>query len=192
MTLSQSLHVRIAPTALVVAGLAAADWYLRPERAGFWIVGIATMAGVWLAAALLERAKLPSAQTESERGFVVMTAVTAGRLLAIALGVKLVDAVGLGGTLLERAQGVAIGLVLMVIGNMVPKIIGPLAAGRCSPAQLQSDQRFAGWAFTVAGLAYAVVWMFAPLAPAQTASTLFCAAAVVLVAGRLAWRFLRA
>ena len=77
--------------------------------------------------------------------------------------------------------------MLMVIGNAVPKVIGPLE-GRCSPAKWQSEQRFSGWVFTLAGLAYTTLWVFAPVAHAADASMLACAAALVLVLARLAWR----
>lgn len=186
MTLSQRTHAQIAPVALLVAGLAAADWYVAPNHALKWIVGIATMAVVWLVVILMQRST--ATQTDSERRVLVRSAVMAGLMLAVALGAALLDATGFkDGMVQARAPGIVIGLMLVVIGNMVPKAVGPLAAKRCSPAQTQSLQRFTGWAFTLAGLAYTAVWIFAPVPQAENVSALVCAGAVLLVIGRWAW-----
>ena len=194
MTPSQRSHARIAPLALVVATLGGANWYLRPERALVWIIGLASMAFVWLVAARLLRTRAAdSASNVAERRFVVTSAVTAGVMIAASLGVALASALGLAGEALpHRVVGVIMGAALLVLGNAVPKVIGPLAAGRCSPARTQSVQRFAGWAFAIGGLAYAAVWVFAPLEQAGNASVFIGAAAIVLVAARCAWAALRA
>ena len=184
MTPSMRLHVQIAPVALIVAALAAADGYIRPERALVWLTGLATMAVIWLVATLVDRS--PS-QTDAQRAYLRLSVRAAGLMLAAALGVALVRAVGVeDGGLSKRAVSIATGIALAALGNALPKVAGPLAARRCSPAQMQSLQRFAGWSFTLAGLGYALVWMVGPVQRAETMSTMLCAVAVALVVGRCA------
>ena len=186
MTQAQRLHAQIAPVALIVAALAAADCHVRPERALVWLTGLATMAVIWLVAAVIDRS--PS-RTEAQRAYLRLSVWTAGLMLAAALAVALVRGVGVeDGGLSKRGAGVATGLALAALGNALPKVAGPLAARRCSPAQMQSLQRFAGWSFTLAGLGYALVWMVGPVQRAETMSTMLCAVAVALVVGRLTVR----
>ena len=102
MTPSMRLHVQIAPVALIVAALAAADGYVRPERALVWLTGLATMAVIWLVATLVDRS--PS-QTDAQRAYLRLSVRAAGLMLAAALGVALVRAVGVeDGGLSKRAR----------------------------------------------------------------------------------------
>ena len=91
------------------------------------------------------------------------------------------------GNISERAMGVLLGVVLVIIGNFIPKTLEPLSAQQCEPSRKQSLQRFAGWAFVLAGLAHAIVWLTFPLERANSVAMLVVATSVALVAGRLAW-----
>jgi len=189
MTLFQRSQAQIASVALIVAGLGAANWYFQPQHARASIIAMGTMAVVWLVAGLRVRS-FPT-QTESERRFLVLSVVAAGLMLAVSLGISLIGGISFeGGTLPRRVLGIMMGLVLVVIGNTMPKVLGPLAARRCSPLQTQSVKRFAGWTFTIAGLAYTAMWIFAAISQAEDFSTLLCVGALMLVIGRCAWAYL--
>jgi hypothetical protein len=186
MTLSR--NAQIAPIALVVAALGAADLYFMPQHALTWSIGMGAMAAVWIVAIFAGRAS--SARTDSDRSFLFLSVALAGLMIAVSLGVPLAGAFGIGGsTLRDRALGIVLGLMLVVMGNMVPKVLGPLTAKRCSSARTQSLQRFTGWIFTLAGLAYVGVWILLPVPEADAIATPLCAAAVVLVLLRWGWAF---
>jgi len=188
MTFSQSTHAQIAPIAFIVAALGAVDWVLAPERALTWIIGMGTMAAIWLVVGFVARSR--ATQTDSERRLLTAAAVFGGVMLALSLGVKLAAILGVGGdALIVRWKGVFAGLLLAAMGNAMPKVLGPLAAKRCSPARTLSVQRFAGWTFMIAGLVYAAVWIFATVPQADDLSMLACASAVILVIARCAWAF---
>jgi len=166
---------------VVVAGLAALNWILDPADIMRWaIAGLVVPLGWCLFEVLLRN----RAALRDIRGSVVL----ASTLLAVTLGFRAADAAGLlgagGDDVTRRAFGVAIGLVLVVIGNAIPKKLEPMLAKSCSPAQLQSMQRFAGWTFVLAGLGYAAASAFVPLAYANTTATTICAGAVILVLAR--------
>lgn len=88
--------------------------------------------------------------------------------------------------LLERAPGVLTGLVLAAMGNLVPKILKPLAARRCGHLESQSVRRFTGWAFVLAGIGYAIAWLVLAPRVAELVATAICATALALVLLRLA------
>ena len=190
MILSLRAHTPIALVALVVAALAAANGYVFPDRLLAPITAVGAMAAIWLVVIWVERVK--SGQTDSQRRMLVRSACIAGLMLVVALGAKLAHVLGLdGGMLSHRAPGVIMGFMLMAVGNMAPKAVGPLTAKRCSPAQTQSLQRSIGWTFVLAGLAFAGVWMLAPLDQANAIATTICAGALILVIGRWTWTLAR-
>jgi hypothetical protein len=82
----------------------------------------------------------------------------------------------------KRSMQVIIGLWLAVQGNFMPKSIRgsrSLEAGR----RVQAALRVGGYAFTLAGLAYAGVWAIAPLQSADSASIIIVASAMLLTMG---------
>jgi uncharacterized membrane protein len=86
-----------------------------------------------------------------------------------------------GGEFAARAFGVATGLVLAACGNVIPKRNACIDATSESAAARQHLLRFAGWAFTLAGLAYALIWAFAPYDHAHWAMAPIAAAVLVVV-----------
>jgi hypothetical protein len=85
-----------------------------------------TMAVIWLEVVLFERVGSFPTQTESQRRFLVLSVVTAGLMLGASLGIALIGGIGFEvGTLPKRVLGIMIGLVLVVIGNTVPKVPRP-------------------------------------------------------------------
>lgn len=159
-----------------------------PQHALTWMIGMGAMAAAWLVAIVTGRAS--SARTDSERRFLFLSVVLAGFMIAVSLGTALAGALGFGGSALrDRATGIAMGLVLVAMGNMVPKVLGPLTPKRCSSARTQSLQRFTGWIFTLAGLAYVGVWILLSVPEADAIATPVCATALVLVILRWGWAF---
>ena len=109
-------------------------------------------------------------------------------LIALGLALAYARAKGLldkgDNSLVSRVFGVATGLVLAYYGNVIPKRSACVNPVSDSAARRQRLLRFSGWAFTLAGLAYAAIWAFAPLGDTLWAM-LPLAAALVLVAMRI-------
>jgi len=166
---------------VIVAALAAVNWTMDPNDLWRWAVAGLFLPVAWAVFELLFRG---GKALRDIRGAVVLAA----GLLIVSLGFKAGDAAGLlganGDEMTVRAFGVAMGLVLAVLGNAIPKRIEPLLAKHYAPGELQSVQRFAGWTFVIAGLGYAAVSLFMPIGTGNTVATTICAAAVVLVIGR--------
>ncbi len=167
--------------AALVAGLATTNWALDPEDAMTWAISGLFLPVAWGAFEVLLRGRKGLNEI---RG----SAVLAASLLTLTLGFSAAEAAGLlgsaGGDVVRRAYGVGVGLVLVIIGNFMPKRLEPMLEKRHSPAAIQSLQRFSGWTFVVAGIGYAGAWLTLPIGPANIVSTIICAGAVVLVIGR--------
>lgn len=112
-------------------------------------------------------------------GFLALIGLIAALALAHGLGL-------MGEAAERRAVGFTIGLMLVVIGNLLPKL-RPLSASRADPGLAAGGERFAGRVLLLAGLAYLALFAFAPLAEARPVSALVGLAALALVALDWIW-----
>ncbi len=171
--------------AVAVMAIAAVDWRLKPEQAPHWMLGMAAMAVIWLVAALVGEF---GSKSESQKRYIAMSATLAGVILAVALGMAIVDVDGSNGHVLtSRLSGILSGLVLAVIGNAGPKVTEVLKPGCFSTAEGMAVKRFIGWTFVLAGLAYALLWGFAPIPMAEDASIPLVTGSLLLALARMAW-----
>ena len=192
MTNSQQVHAQVAFAALSVIGVAALGFALAPAKSATWSIGIATMVGIWFVVAAIGRARSFEIQSASERGFLVTSVTVGAAILVVSLGRKLALSIGLdGGEIVDRVIGIGICLALVAIGNTTPKILAPLAAKRCAPSQVQSLQRFVGWAFVLAGLAGVVGWLVLPTDKAGSWAAIATGVALASTILRCAWAFTR-
>ncbi len=188
MMTHKRFHTIIAMLTLLVAGLSVTNWYFKPENASTWAIGLAAMPVIWAIVTIIIRLRPLTSYSEAERRFFTASVFVAGLMLAGAQGLKLTDTLGdFDMNFLDRVWGVAIGAVLVIMGNIMPKILGPLSAKRCSPSATQSIQRFSGWSFVLAGLAWIMAWAVLPVTQANTVAMVSVASSVVLVMLRCTW-----
>lgn len=112
-------------------------------------------------------------------GFLALIGLIAA--LALARGLGLMDEAAE-----RRAVGFTIGLIMLVIGNLLPKL-RPLGASHPDPARAAGGERFAGRVLVLAGLGYLVLFAFAPLTEARPASAIVGIGALALVAADWVW-----
>lgn len=74
------------------------------------------------------------------------------------------------GDMVTRIAQAMIGVALVVFANAAPKQIGRPRASLAEEGRVQKARRIAGWSLTLAGLAYAVIWLAMPMAWATSAS----------------------
>jgi hypothetical protein len=89
----------------------------------------------------------------------------------------------------RRTMQVIIGLILAGYGNFMPKDVALLRAS-CATSRSQSVMRVGGWSMALAGLVYAGLWAFAPIAVADIASMIVVIAALFVMAGYCGWAVL--
>ncbi len=108
--------------------------------------------------------------------------IMAGLILALAFSVNLAEDSGfIEPDTGERTMGVAIGLVLVVFANFMPKNLGPLSESRCATDKGQNMRRFAAWTFVLAGLGHALIWLTFPIPQAHIWAKVVVASGLVLV-----------
>ncbi len=117
-------------------------------------------------------AQFPS--LKSGAGIVVLFAAMMG--IAFAKETGMID-----NDLAKRGVGAVMGLMLVLVGNLLPKFRLFDAPGR-DPAAAMAAERFAGWTFVVVGVVYALVWSLAPMPSALVASSLIGLSGFALVA----------
>ena len=81
------------------------------------------------------------------------------------------------------------GLGLAAYANIMPKQLGRARRSPQAEARAQSALRFGGWALTLAGLAYAFLWGFAPISIARAAAMTVLGAATFATLGYAIWSF---
>jgi hypothetical protein len=101
--------------------------------------------------------------------------------LAAAKGMGLLEA-----TTARRAIGLLIGVMALVIGNFLPKL-RPLNSPEANPAKGMAAERFAGWILVLAGVAYIVLFLFAPLTQAGRLSSVIGISALMAIAANWTW-----
>ena len=175
-------------TALVV-GLGAALWLQRPELSSSWAVSILFLPGAWLAVLLVDKACAGRATRLRTRQELIRAIACAGAVLALSLGAAWAKELSLvNGDMTKRFVGVMLGVVLILMGNVMPKKLAPLDIQRGRAAKTQATQRFVGWLFVVAGLLYAAVWMMVDLEKTAMATMLtFPVACLLIVVARMVY-----
>ena len=104
-------------------------------------------------------------------------------LISVAAVLAYCHRIGLiGADLPARGTMIASGILVAFYGNAIPKLVTTT-----SPSA-RAVQRVAGWAITLAGLAYAAIWAFAPIDRAANASMATLGTGLAVIAGYCLWR----
>jgi len=120
-----------------------------------------------------------------------MAIVVAVLFLATVAALKYAESVGfIGPDTARRTTQVIVGLMLAAYANLMPKDVGRWRASAVAAARTQSALRVSGWSMTLAGLAYAGLWAFAPMSFANIASMVVVAVAMLITMGYGGWTLL--
>lgn len=104
--------------------------------------------------------------------------------LGLAFALRYAGATGwISEDLSRRIVQVIIGLGLAAYGNLMPKQGGKPRASVRAETAAQAALRVGGWSMALAGLIYAALWAFAPLAFADAASLVVILGAIALTLG---------
>jgi hypothetical protein len=177
---------RLAPFLLAIgAVLAAANWYLQPERVRSWVAALSLLVVMALALGLVLRRRSSSPVRLQAAGSIQDAVSFGGAIMAATLGAKLAYALGAiqDPGLSQRLAMVFLGAFLVFTGNAQPKMLTPLPALRCDPARAQALQRFSAWTQVLTGLAFMFVWVALPADTAKPVSVALLAGGALAVAG---------
>lgn len=157
------------PLALVglTSALAATAAWREPDG---WIAFIAAMLFLpvaWMIIELRQKGRMRDTAWLDDMKSIRWSICAAALMMLIPLGITLAISYEftaiLGDDLEKRMMGVIFGIIFLFYGNAAPKRPVSLNAGRQSPERVQAHTRFAGRIFVLTGLAYTLVWTFAPI-----------------------------
>ena len=115
-------------------------------------------------------------------GFPVSSIAGFGGLVAVLIAVAVGKETGaIGHDVAKRSIGIILGLMLIGVGNLLPKFRLFDAPGR-DPAQTLAAERFAGWVFVITGTAYVFIWVFTPMSSVMLVSSIVGLSSFALVA----------
>ena len=124
----------------------------------------------------------------SVRGALILAGVQVGGALLLTLAHKPLG--WIDGETATRGVMVLIGLMLVVIGNAMPKKQeGPPSQTVDEIAVRQSILRVGGWAMMLGGLIWVGLWAFAPRDLAQVGSIAAVGTSVVVMLAHTIWRY---
>jgi len=186
--MAKPISYTLAPLVVAAAAaLAVANWMLRPERAWFWGLALAVLAGMTAALYVVRHrsgGETPrDAAADSIRGAVVFAAL----MLIVPLGARLAANFGLPphADTARRLTMILTGGFLAFTGNTIPKTLTPLSALRCNPARVQALQRMLGWTWVLTGLGFALAWLVLPLDVANPVSDVVLAAGMIVTVSQV-------
>lgn len=115
--------------------------------------------------------------------------ISAALLLGIAAAGKLLTPTVISVEFAHRLLGIAMGCVVVMYANEVPKMLTPLTRMRSDPATEQSLRRFVGWSLVLGGIRYSLAWLIAPFVWANLIAGALLALALFAAVLRYAWAF---
>ncbi len=168
---------------------------MKPQPSTLVLVMMGVFIIVWNATKFLAKHKCSNKDwiNSKTRHEILFAIILASLLLLGSTSATLAKELELfDGDLTKRIIGINIGLMLMVMGNYMPKKITGSAcscsAGCATPKKSSSTQRFVGWLFVIAGLIYAAIWIFVDLDHTSLAVLFsFPAAIAIILAARSAY-----
>lgn len=172
------LRMAVLTVALVEA-LAIAMAFLVPEKWPLWLIASLAMPLLWAGA---ETAKCDKDSIRySIAGAALLVGLALAMVAARALGIVDRD----NSEIALRLFGVVNGAILVLFGNLAPKRLAPYNPDAKDPGRKPALQRFSGRVFVLAGLANALIWLFAPMERAALWSMVPVAGGLALVALRI-------
>jgi hypothetical protein len=173
------LSLAVVALAIVVTGWL---WYLRPEVGKFSAPIALALLAVWLTITVVRKAPsirgsttLAASDADAWKAikatasvFAMGTVAASGTMLCMVFGAILAKQLDLIGTeatdaLALRGANLAFGLIWAAVGNALPKMLLPRPLSVQGEVRGQTYKRVAGWISALGGLAYAGVWLAAPV-----------------------------
>ena len=163
MTPKTQTIVAITVFALTTA-VALAVLPMKPDGSATVLVGMGVFIIVWNVTKHLTKRKCDDWINSKTRHEILFAIILASLLLLGGISTTLAKELDLfNSDLTKRILGVNIGLMLIVLGNYMPKKLTGTDSCCTSISKSRSMQRFMGWTFVLAGIFYACIWIFVDL-----------------------------
>ena len=158
----------IFPLMVVIAIFALAILLMLREPGLAWMFGLAAifLPGCWVMIEKLRFAYPLSEKAKEERDLIRRSIGLAALMIAVALGMTVIYTSGFAwitDQFEQRSTGIVFAMLLVVVGNIMPKTPVPLSDDPNTSIKRQAQMRTTGLFMVMTGLIYGLVWVFAPL-----------------------------
>lgn len=167
--MSRTSNSVLGPMVMVVLtfSLGALAAYREPEGMIAFLIAALFLPVAWTVIEIKKRNEERDERFYESQATIRWSISAAGLLMVAPLAFTLVVSYGvteaLGDDLEQRIMGVLFGVIFLLYGNAAPKRPVALKDAGCSPERVQAQSRFAGRMFVLTGLAYTLIWAFAPI-----------------------------
>ena len=181
----------LAPyTTLAVIALGVWTMALGPQGTSLWAVGfgVGFLPTMLIGMTVLPRLKGRQKLNAHSKQILLSSISLAGLILALAFGLEIARTLHLiASQMPDRLVAVALGVILMLIGNQLPKLLQPMQDEQCQSARSLALKRFAGWMLVLAGFGYGLVWLILPVSDAGQIAITVLGAPLALMMARIVW-----
>ena len=155
--------------------------YMTPGRPWPYLVAIALVCIAWGLRLFASGKTAINSAAQQELHKITQAIVLSAALLGMTATLALLSRLGvitdLGGELKARSGGILMGIIVIAMGNGIPKQV--------SSARGLVVLRIAGWAFVLGGVGYALAWLALPLRYAGDVAIAALVAAMAYAALRI-------
>ena len=132
--------------------------------------------------AVVERRKPLASFSKAERNMYTGSLLIGTAMLPMSLTLNLLEGFDVfGNSNTDRIWGAATGGVLMILGNLMPKALPPLATFKHAYKPVLSCMRFAGTGLFFAGGGFALAWLTLPIEDANRSAMIWCFVVICVV-----------
>jgi hypothetical protein len=164
---------------------------MKPDASAIVLGMMAAFIVVWNGTAFLTKRKCSDWIDSRVRHEILFAIILASLLLLGSISATLAKELQIfDSDFVKRIVGVNIGLMLIVLGNYMPKkVFGTTESCSRNNGKSNSIQRFMGWTFVLGGLLYSLAWLTLDLDQAGFAIMFaFPVAIAITIAARVAYR----
>ncbi len=169
-------------------------WPMNAEGSIVVLISVAAMSMVWLGIRQMVLKKNHDWINSTTRREILFAIILAGLLLLVSIiGTLFKELDLINNEIAKRSSGVMIGVMLILLGNYMPKKLthsggDSCCSTGCSIGESSGTQRLVGWIFVIAGILYAGIWLLVDLEQTSVAVLFtFPAAITILVIARMVY-----
>jgi len=165
---------------------------MKPDASAIVLGMMAVFIVVWNGSKLMARQKLSGSDwiNSKVRHEILFAIILASLLMLGSISATLAKELEIfDSDLVKRIVGANIGLMIVVLGNYMPKKLAGSCSTNCPPTdKSRSVQRLMGWTFVLGGLLYAAAWIVLDLDQAGIAIMFaFPVAIAAVIVARVAY-----
>lgn len=155
-----------------------------PDMAFLFVFSAVMLPACWVFFEIV-KFQFPMADDSSDHRRIIRRSIGyAGLMIAASLGLSVLFTTQSGWVsddIEQRATGLVFAVILVAVGNVMPKTPVPLSEAEGIPSRRQAQLRLSGLSMLLTGLAYGLIWAIAPISLAHILSKIALVGGMVIM-----------